>query len=137
MLWTTDEEMGSGTSRAAIEDEARRSDAVLVLEPSLDGGAVKTARKGVGQYVLSVRGVAAHAGIEPEKGANAIHELANQIVRIQKLAPRSAGISINVGLIQGGARLNVIPDAASAVVDARAMTRDDMDRINAFMHAHV
>jgi glutamate carboxypeptidase len=137
MLWTTDEEMGSGTSRAAIEDEARRSDAVLVLEPSLDGGAVKTARKGVGQYVLSVRGVAAHAGIEPEKGANAIHELANQIVRIQKLAPRSPGISINVGLIQGGARVNVIPDAASAVVDARAMTRNDMDRINAFMHAHV
>src|SRR6202022_2146538 len=74
MLWTTDEEVGSGTSRAAIEDEARRSDAVLVLEPALPGGAVKTARKGCGQYALSVRGVAAHAGIEPEKGANAIHE---------------------------------------------------------------
>jgi glutamate carboxypeptidase len=137
MLWTTDEEMGSGTSRTAIEDEARRSDAVLVLEPSLDGGAVKTARKGVGQYLLSVRGVAAHAGIEPEKGANAIHELARQIVRIQELAPSSPGISVNVGLIQGGSRVNVIPDTASAVVDARAGRRDEMDRIDAFMRAQM
>src|SRR4026207_11140 len=72
MLWTTDEEVGSGTSRASIEDEARRSDAVFVLEPSLPGGAVKTSRKGCGEYHLTVRGVAAHAGVDPKKGASAI-----------------------------------------------------------------
>src|SRR5258706_15329472 len=71
MLWTTDEEIGSGTSRAAIEDEARRSDAVFVLEPSLPGGAVKTSRKGCGGYRVAVRGVSAHAGIEPQKGGSA------------------------------------------------------------------
>src|SRR5207244_468779 len=79
MLWTTDEETGSGSSRAAIEDEARRSAAVLVLEPSLPGGALKTSRKGCGGYELAVHGVAAHAGIEPQKGASAVQELAHQI----------------------------------------------------------
>src|SRR5215831_10138253 len=74
MLWTADEEIGSATSRSAVEDEARRSDAVLVLEPSLPGGAVKTARKGCGSYALTVTGVAAHAGIEPQNGASAVHE---------------------------------------------------------------
>ena len=73
MLWTTDEEIGSGTSRALIEEEARRSSAVLVLEPSLPGGAVKTSRKGVGEFELVVHGVSAHAGLDPDKGASAIH----------------------------------------------------------------
>ena len=68
MLWTTDEEVGSGTSRASIEDEARRSGAVLVLEPSLPGGAAKTSRKGCGEFELIVRGVAAHAGLDPGEG---------------------------------------------------------------------
>ena len=85
MLWTTDEEVGSGTS-AAIEDEARRSRAVLVLEPSLPGGAVNRARKGCGSYQVTVRGVAAHAGIEPQKGASAVQQLlAHQILRINAL----------------------------------------------------
>src|SRR5262245_2704837 len=79
MLWTTDEEIGSGTSCQAIEEEARRSEAVLVLEPSLPGGALKTARKGCGTYELVVRGIAAHAGIDPDSGASAVHELAHQI----------------------------------------------------------
>src|SRR5204863_1095235 len=91
MLWTTDEEIGSGTSRAAIEDEARRSDAVLVLEPSLPGGAVKTSRKGCGEYEIAVRGVAAHAGIDPSKGASAIHELARQIVNVEQLQDLERG----------------------------------------------
>jgi len=73
MLWTTDEEIGSESSRLAIEDEARRSDAVLVLEPSLPGGALKTSRKGCGGYEVLVTGVSAHAGIEPQKGASAVH----------------------------------------------------------------
>ncbi len=85
-LLTCDEETGSGTSRALIEDEARQADAVLVLEPSLPGGALKTARKGCGQFVIRATGVAAHAGIEPEKGANAMLELCDQPARDRTLA---------------------------------------------------
>jgi glutamate carboxypeptidase len=122
MLWTTDEEIGSASSRAAIEDEARRSDAVLVLEPSLPGGAVKTSRKGCGGYQLLVRGVAAHAGIEPQKGASAVHELAHQILMIDALQDLGRGISVNVVQVSGGSRSNVIPDEARAVVDVRVPT---------------
>jgi glutamate carboxypeptidase len=135
MLWTTDEEVGSATSRAAIEDEARRSDAVLVLEPSLPGGAVKTARKGCGEYELHVRGVAAHAGIDPSKGASAIHELARQIVLVQKLQDLDRGISVNVGTISGGTRTNVVAEEARAVVDVRAPTQADAARVDAAFRA--
>jgi glutamate carboxypeptidase len=131
MLWTTDEEVGSGTSRAIIEDEARRSDAVLVLEPSLPGGAVKTARKGCGEYEVHVRGIAAHAGVDPTKGASAIHELAHQILRLQQLQDLERGISINVGQISGGTRTNVVAEEARAVVDVRAPTAADAVRIDA------
>jgi glutamate carboxypeptidase len=127
MLWTADEETGSATSRAAIEEEARRSAAVLVLEPSLPGGAVKTARKGCGQYELVVRGVAAHAGIDPGKGASAIHELAHQICRIARVEGSDGGLSVNVGLVSGGSRPNVIAEEARAIVDVRAVTRNDMN----------
>jgi glutamate carboxypeptidase len=119
MLWTTDEEVGSATSRAAIEEEARRSDAVLVLEPSLPGGALKTSRKGCGGYEVIVRGVAAHAGIEPQKGASAVHELAHQILRINAVQNLDRGISVNVVKVTGGLRSNVIPDEACALVDVR------------------
>jgi glutamate carboxypeptidase len=122
MLWTSDEEIGSGSSRAAIEEEAQRSDAVLVLEPSLPGGAVKTSRKGCGGYQLVVRGVAAHAGIEPQKGASAVHELAHQILRVNGLQDLARGISVNVVQVSGGLRSNVIPDEAHAVVDVRVPT---------------
>jgi glutamate carboxypeptidase len=135
MLWTTDEEVGSATSRAAIEDEARRSDAVLVLEPSLPGGAVKTARKGCGEYELRVRGVSAHAGIDPSKGASAIHELARQIVLVQKLQDLDRGISVNVGTISGGTRTNVVAEEARAVVDVRAPTQADATRVDAAFRA--
>lgn len=127
MLWTTDEEIGSGSSRAAIEEEARRSAAVLVLEPSLPGGAVKTARKGCGQYELTVHGVAAHAGIDPSKGASAIHELAHQICRLYELPKQWPGVSLNVGIIAGGSRPNVVAEQASAVIDVRASTRNEMN----------
>jgi glutamate carboxypeptidase len=122
MLWTTDEEIGSESSRAAIEDEARRSRAVLVLEPSLPGGAVKTSRKGCGQYELTVHGVAAHAGIEPQKGASAVQELAHQILRVNALQDLARGISVNVVQVSGGLRSNVIPDEARATVDVRVPT---------------
>src|SRR5450756_730928 len=84
MLWTTDEEIGSETSRDTIESEARHAAVVLVLEPALPGGALKTARKGCGEFEVTVHGVAAHAGLDPGKGASAIHELASQIAAIER-----------------------------------------------------
>ena len=129
MLWTTDEEVGSGTSRAIIEDEARRSQAVLVLEPSLPGGAAKTSRKGCGDFELTVHGVAAHAGIDPGKGANAIHELALQIGAIHRLQDLERGISVNVGLVSGGSRTNVVPERARASIDVRARSMKDAAQV--------
>lgn len=135
MLWTTDEEIGSESSRAAIEEEARRSKAVLVLEPSLPGGAVKTSRKGCGQYELLVRGIAAHAGIEPQKGASAVQELAQQILRVNALQDLARGISVNVVQVSGGLRSNVIPDEARATVDVRVPTAAAAAEIAAAFHA--
>jgi glutamate carboxypeptidase len=126
-LWTSDEEIGSGSSRAAIEREARRSDAVLVLEPAagLDGR-VKTARKGVGEIELVVTGRAAHAGLNPEDGVNAIEEIARQIARISRWNQPRRGITVNAGVIEGGTRTNVIPERARALVDLRAARVEDM-----------
>ncbi len=135
MLWTTDEEVGSGTSRATIEDEARRSAAVLVLEPSLPGGVVKTARKGCGEFHLHVRGVAAHAGLDPSRGASAIHELAHQIVRLQQVQDLPRGISVNVGQISGGTRPNVTAEEARAVIDVRVPTFADGVAVDAAVRA--
>jgi glutamate carboxypeptidase len=129
MLWTTDEEIGSGTSRGVIEEEARRSKAVLVLEPSLPGGAVKTSRKGVGEFELVVHGVAAHAGLDPDKGASALHELARQILNLEALQDLDRGVTINVGVIAGGSRPNVVADRASARIDVRVQTMADGARL--------
>jgi glutamate carboxypeptidase len=135
MLWTTDEEIGSESSRAAIEDEARRSRAVLVLEPSLPGGAVKTSRKGCGSYQVTIRGVAAHAGIEPQKGASAVQELAHQILSVNALQDLARGISVNVVQVSGGLRSNVIPDEARATVDVRVPTAAAASEIDAAFRA--
>lgn len=129
MLWTTDEEIGSGTSRGAIEEEARRSAAVLVLEPSLPGGAAKTSRKGCGEFTLTVHGISAHAGLDPSKGASAIHELAHQIVAIQSLQDLERGISLNVGVVEGGSRTNVVAERAVAHIDVRVPAMADAARI--------
>jgi glutamate carboxypeptidase len=130
MLWTTDEEIGSATSRGDIEAFARLSRAVLVLEPSLPGGALKTARKGCGQYDLIVDGVAAHAGLDPAKGVSAIHELATQIREIEQLTDLSTGVTVNVGIVEGGTRPNVVAARARAVIDARALTVADAERVD-------
>jgi len=126
MLWSTDEELGSASSRQAIEEEARRSEAVLVLEPSLPGGAAKTSRKGCGQYEITARGIAAHAGVDPDKGASAIHEMAHQITRLSGLSRLAPGLTVNVGTISGGSRPNVVAEEARAVVDVRAATQQEM-----------
>jgi glutamate carboxypeptidase len=122
-LWTSDEEMGSESSRSIIEREARRSDAVLVLEPAFGaGGRLKTSRKGVGEFELTVLGRSAHAGLNPQKGVNAIHELALQIERIRRLNEPRQGMTVNVDMVSGGTRVNVIPERAAARVDLRAVT---------------
>lgn len=135
LLCTTDEETGSDTSRPLIEDEARRSEAVLVFEPSLPGGAVKTQRKGCGEFTMRVRGVAAHAGIEPGRGSSAIHELARQILAVEALQDPGRGLSVNVGVIRGGTRTNVIAAEAEAVVDVRVTSREDAARVQAAFEA--
>jgi glutamate carboxypeptidase len=131
MLWTTDEEIGSDTSRALIEKEALESDAVLVVEPCLPGGAVKTHRKGCGEFTITARGVSAHAGIDPRKGASAIHELAHQVSVLETLQDLERGVSLNVGQITGGTRGNVIAEQASAVVDVRVPTLADAAKVEA------
>jgi glutamate carboxypeptidase len=129
-LWTSDEEIGSGTSRAVIEREAGRSDAVLVLEPASGlEGCVKTGRKGVGEIEIIATGRAAHAGLNPEDGVNAIEEIALQIVRISRWNQPSRGITVNAGVIEGGTRANVIPERARVIVDVRAERAGDMDAL--------
>lgn len=129
-LWTSDEEIGSDSSRKLIESEARRSDAVFVLEPSLGPrGLLKTSRKGVGEAEIIVHGRASHAGLAPEEGVNAVHELARQIMRIQEWNDPRRGISVNADIIEGGTRTNVIAERARAVLDLRAMRIADMRRL--------
>ncbi|MGO9086851.1 MAG: M20 family metallopeptidase [Candidatus Sulfotelmatobacter sp.] len=116
----SDEEVGSSSSREITESLAKESAAVLVLEPAAGPrGAVKTARKGVGEYKLTVQGVAAHAGLDPGKGHSAIVELARQIAALSKLNDLERGISVNVGVIRGGTRTNVIAAEATAEIDVR------------------
>lgn len=129
MLWTADEEVGSRTSRALIEEIARGSSAALVLEPSLPGGSVKTSRKGVGEFEIDVHGVSAHAGLDPGKGSSAIHELARIIVALESLQDLDRGITVNVGVVTGGSRPNVVADRATARVDVRVPTMEDAARV--------
>jgi len=129
LLVNTDEETGSNTSRAAIEEEAKRSAAALVLEPALPDGAVKTWRKGVGHFRVEVRGRAAHAGAEPEKGVSAVGEMAHQVLRLHDLTDLETGTTVNVGVIGGGSRSNVVAEAAWAEVDVRVMSREEAGRI--------
>jgi glutamate carboxypeptidase len=126
VLLVSDEEIGSQTSRAITEKLARQSEAVLVLEPTSGlNGAVKTSRKGVGGYTLNVTGKAAHSGLDFEKGHSAVLELARQILEISKLGGSRNGVTINVGKISGGTRVNVVPAEASASIDVRVATKED------------
>jgi len=135
-LWTSDEEIGSESSRKLIETEARRSDAVFVLEPSLGPrGLLKTARKGVGEAEIIVHGRASHAGLAPEQGVNAVHELARQIARLEQWNDLRRGISVNADVIEGGTRVNVVAERARAVIDLRALRLSDMRQIEKRLRA--
>ena len=129
LLLTCDEETGSRTGKQLVEAVARRAQAVLVLEPPGSGGRTKTGRKGTGVFTIEARGCAAHAGLEPEKGASAILELARQTERLHSFNGSSGGISINVGVFQGGTLSNVVSAAARAEVDVRFSTADEAARI--------
>ena len=130
-----DEEVSSVAFRDELLAEARRARAVLVLEPAAAQGALKTSRKGVGEFQITVRGRSAHAGINPSGGVNAISELARQIPRIEKLSRPQRGLTLNVDVIQGGSRANVIPELAMARVDVRVPTGRDSVWIEKKMRA--
>ncbi len=132
LLITSDEETGSHASRPLIEAEALAHDVVFVLEPAQPPhGALKTWRKGVGDYRVTVTGRAAHAGAAHQEGVNAIEELAHQVLAIQALTDYAAGTTVNVGVIAGGTRSNVVPDQAWAHVDVRVMNAAEEARISA------
>jgi glutamate carboxypeptidase len=136
VLLVSDEEVGSDSSRRITESVAKRSEAVLVLEPSFGArGAVKTARKGVGEYTFRVTGKAAHSGLDFEEGQSAILELARQIPAIAKLTDLKRGITLNVGLVQGGTRVNVIPAEATATLDVRVARMKDAAEIERKLRA--
>jgi len=131
VLLVSDEEVGSPSSRQFTETLARQSEAVLVLEPAAGRkGAIKTARKGIGEYRLQVEGVSAHAGLDFEKGHSAVVELSRQILRLSEMVDLKRGITINTGKISGGTRGNVIPAEASAVLDLRVKTKKDAERVH-------
>ncbi len=136
LLLVSDEEVGSDSSRAITESLARKAAAVLVLEPSYGfQGAVKTARKGVGEYLVKVTGKASHAGLDFQKGVNAILELARQIERISSFTEIKKGLTVNVGIVSGGSRTNVVPAEAAAQVDVRIARMKDAAGIDKKMRS--
>lgn len=134
LLCTSDEEIGSHTSRQHIERLAKESALVLVLEGGLIDGALKTWRKGVGEFWVKTKGRAAHAGGDHEKGRNAIEEMAHQVIAIQKLTDYSKQTTLNVGVIQGGTVSNVIPEEAAIQVDVRVMQPSEWERLETEMN---
>jgi glutamate carboxypeptidase len=133
LLFTADEEVGSGASRALIEARAQACGAVLVLEPAADGGALKTARKGTGGFAVTVHGRAAHAGLEPEKGVNALVEAALQVLAISELADPARGTTVTPTVARAGTADNVVPAEATIRVDVRVTELDEAARVEAAM----
>ncbi|HET9015822.1 MAG TPA: M20 family metallopeptidase [Thermomicrobiaceae bacterium] len=129
-LINTEEEVGSPASRALIESLARESAVVLCLEPPVPPmGSLKTSRKGVGRFTMRIRGRASHAGADPEKGISAIQELANQIQYLHSLTDFALGTTVNVGVVSGGTRPNVVAAEAEAEIDLRVSTTEEAERV--------
>ncbi len=133
--FTSDEEIGSGTSRGLIETLARQAEMVFVLESGLLDGSLKTWRKGVGDFLVKVRGRAAHSGGDHEKGRNAIEEMAHQVLAIQKMTDYERGTTLNVGMIRGGFAANVVPDECEIDVDMRVLQPGEAERVRAAMQS--
>jgi glutamate carboxypeptidase len=133
LLCTSDEETGSHTSRKLIEDLAAERVLVLCMEPGLPDGALKTWRKGIGDFRVDVVGRAAHAGANPEAGVNAIVEMAHVIRHLNSLEDPAKGTTVSIGVVGGGTRTNVVPASCFAEVDMRVLEEAEMDRLNAAM----
>lgn len=131
LLFTSDEETGSAESRGLIEGLARRCHAVLVLEAARATGAIVAARKGISEFTITAHGRSAHAGVEPEKGRNAILALAHKIIALQALNGTVPGVTVNVGVVHGGTVSNVVPETATAVVEARAFEPENLRAVEA------
>ncbi len=129
LLFNSDEETGSETSRLLIEAEAKKAAYALVLEPAIPGGMIKTARKGVGSFEIKVAGLASHAGAAPREGVSAIKEMAHQILKLHAMTDYDAGTTVNVGVVEGGTRPNVVAAEARAEVDVRAWTREAAEKL--------
>ena len=131
VLLNPDEEIGSPVSRAITERLAAKSESVLVLEPAAGAkGACKTARKGVGNYQIRVTGISAHAGLDFEKGASAINELARQLLRVSEFVDLAAGTTVNAGIVRGGTRTNVVASEAQAEIDFRVTNQKAADLLD-------
>jgi glutamate carboxypeptidase len=128
LILNSDEECGSPTSRAIIEEEGRRSAACLVLEPSREGALV-TWRKGVGRFEMEIQGVASHSGAAHERGVSAVEELAHQVLRLESMTDYERGTTVNVGVVQGGSKVNVRPATAWAEIDLRVAAAEDGERM--------
>src|SRR5450756_1327004 len=128
-LYVSDEEIGSPTSRALIEAEGRRAKYVLVTEPARDGGKIVTGRKGVARFEIFLKGVPAHAGTRPEDGRSAIRELGHIIQTLEAMNDIKRGVTVNVGVVRGGTKPNVIAEEAYAEVDMRVPTIADADTL--------
>jgi glutamate carboxypeptidase len=127
-LFNSDEEVGSPTSRQAIEADGRRSECVLVLEPSREDALV-TWRKGVGRFELEIRGLASHSGAAHERGVSAVQELAHQVLRLEGMTDYGLGTTVNVGIVRGGSRVNIRPESAYASIDLRVLTPEEGHRM--------
>jgi glutamate carboxypeptidase len=128
-LYVSDEEIGSPTSRALIEAEGRKAKYVLVTEPARDGGKIVTGRKGVARFEVFIKGVPSHAGTRPEDGRSAIRELGNVIQTLEAMNDLKRGVTVNVGVVKGGTKPNVIAEEAYAEVDMRVPTIADADEL--------
>ncbi|MEL6890967.1 MAG: M20 family metallopeptidase [Actinomycetota bacterium] len=133
LLFSSDEEVGSLTSRSLIEERARACGAVLVLEPSAPGGVLKTGRKGCGTFQVQVGGRAAHAGLEPENGVNALVEAAHQVLAIANISRPEQGTTVTPTVAAAGTTDNVVPAEATVVVDVRVESADEKERVEAAM----
>lgn len=135
LVFTSDEEIGSTSSRDLIESTARDCTLAMVMEPALSDGRLKSSRKGVGDFKVTARGRAAHAGADHAKGINAILELAHQVQRIQALTDYERGVTFNVGWMQGGGATNVVPDKAELIVDTRCERLTDAEWVKEQLYA--